>query len=367
VSDVEPKAEAVLWKRLDTWGLEHCQFSEHPAGVTLAGAVVVAVEGVPWRIEYEIQCDDAWRTRVVEIHAHAGIAPRTLTLDVDERGRWTISNETRPELADCIDVDLGFSPSTNTLPIRRLRLDVGQSATVDAAWVEFPSLAVRRLPQRYTRLAEHTYRYENPPTGFTAEVTVDARGLIVSYPPWWERCERSIGASPLFSDSSSAALGEASLYHSLIGRWDLEVIDYGDDGTRRTSGGEWHFGWALEGRAVQDVFIVPGRAQRANNGLPHQENRYGTTIRFYDPTRQTWRLVWINPVSGAVNSLIARKEGDAIVQEGTDDEGALIRWSFIEIERHRLHWVGERSIDGGRTWQTRAEFFGRRTSFAPLR
>lgn len=364
----EVKQQAVSWRWLSGSGMEHCRLSERAAGPTLVGVVVVSHDEVPWQIEYEVRCDDRWRTRAVTIHAHAGVTPRSLTLDVDEQDRWRVSREERPDLNGCLDVDLGFSPSTNTLPIRRLRLGVQQSASVDAAWVEFSSLAVSRVPQRYARLDEHTYRYENGQSGFSAELTVDAHDLVVAYPPGWERVDRSADKSPLFSDSSSDELVDAvSLYRGLIGRWDVEVIDFEDDGTRRTSQGEWHFGWALEGRAVQDVFIVPARRQRTGAVESRLGNRYGTTVRFYDRTLQAWRIVWINPVSGAVNRLTARMDGDVIVQEGTDSDGTLIRWSFVEIERNRFHWVGERSTDAGQTWQTRAEFFGRRASFAQLR
>jgi hypothetical protein len=365
-SDV--KQQAVLWRWLDGSGMEHCRMSEEAAEPALTGAVVVSHDEVAWQIEYEVRCDKLWRTRAVTIRAQAGVMPRELTLEVDAHDRWTVSKEERPDLNGCLDVDLGFSPSTNTLPIRRLDLEAQQSASIDAAWVEFPSLTVRRLSQRYTRLDEHTYRYENGPTGFSAELTVDSHGLVVSYPPGWERVDRSRNTSPLFCDTSSPELADAaSLYRGLVGRWDIDVIDIEDDGTRRTSRGEWHFGWALEGRAIQDVFIVPARPERNEAVTSRRGNRYGTTVRFFDQTRQAWRIVWVNPVSGAVNSLTARREGDAIVQEGTDSDGTLMRWSFVEIERNRFHWVGERSMDAGRTWQTRAEFFGRRTSFAQLR
>ena len=62
-------------------------------------------------------------------------------------------------LKGCTDIDLGCSPSTNTLPIRRLRLAVGASSTIQAAWVLFPQLEVVKAAQTYTRLDEYTYRY----------------------------------------------------------------------------------------------------------------------------------------------------------------------------------------------------------------
>ena len=47
--------------------------------------------------------------------------------------------------------------------------------------------------------------------------------------------------------------GKMALYGQFVGSWDLDVTEYRDDGTTRQRPGEWHFGWALEGRAVQDV------------------------------------------------------------------------------------------------------------------
>lgn len=367
MGESDARTNAVLWQQLDGSGMEYCRVSAHEAGPTIDGVVVVS-DAVPWQIDYEVRCDPRWRTRAVTIRAGAGVEDRALALAVDDHGRWTVDRQVRADLQGCFDVDLGFTPSTNTLPIRRLRLRVQQSETIDAAWVEFPSLTVHRVPQRYTRLDERTYRYENVPTGFAADVTVDSDGLVVAYPPGWERINRRSAPTAVFSDSSAPDLGAAGpLYGDLVGRWEVDVVDLEDDGTRRTTQGEWLFGWALEGRAVQDVFIAPKRELRAGGVESGQRNRYGTTIRFYDRGRQAWRIVWINPVSGAVNTLVARKDGDAIVQEGANEDGTLMRWTFVTIERDRFHWVGEESADAGASWRTRAEFFGRRTSFAPLR
>ena len=181
------KPSAVLWRWLDGSGMEYCRISEREDRTDVAGAVVLSVNGVPWHIDYEVQADGRWRTRAVSMRTHAAAAERALALDVDERGRWRLNGQERPDLQGCVDVDLGFSPSTNTLPIRRLHLEIGQSAVIDAAWMEFPSLVLHRVPQRYTRIDEHTYRYDNLPTGFTADVNVDERGLVVAYPPGWER------------------------------------------------------------------------------------------------------------------------------------------------------------------------------------
>jgi uncharacterized protein len=164
----------------------------------------------------------------------------------------------------------------------------------------------------------------------------------------------------LHADAASSEIPrEDRIYDRLIGSWKARVIDYDDDGSKREGRGEWHFGYVLEGRAVQDVWISPSRVERSTNASI-VGNRYGTSIRSYDAVEKRWHVTWINPVSGAINLLVARRDGGDIVQEGRDDDGNTMRWVFTDIEEDSARWYGERSMDGGRTWRLDAEFFLRR-------
>jgi uncharacterized protein len=164
-------------------------------------------------------------------------------------------------------------------------------------------------------------------------------------------------AEALTSTEASAEIPpQDRIYDTLIGSWNVRVFDVLPDGSRHESEGEWHVAYALEGRAVQDVWIVPTRKRRTAS-TPKAFNRYGTTVRSYEPASRTWRMVWINPVSGALQTLVGRATPDGIVHEGTDS-GSQIRWSFRGLSDDSFHWTGERSSDGGKTWRLEAEFFG---------
>lgn len=149
-----------------------------------------------------------------------------------------------------------------------------------------------------------------------------------------------------------------TLYDRLLGSWALESVDHRAPAGRLVQRGEVHFAWVLEGRAIQDVWIVPDRRARALR-MAKVGNRYGTTLRVYDPETDSWRITWFNPVNGAVDRLVGRSSGEDIVQVGRRDDGQWIRWSFVRITPGSFHWLGESSADGA-TWQLDTEFSGRR-------
>ena len=150
------------------------------------------------------------------------------------------------------------------------------------------------------------------------------------------------------------------LYGWLVGSWDLDVTGFLENGEQRRRPGEWHFGWTLEGRAIQDVWIVPPRGAGRQGDAAANVNSHGTTLRVYDPRIDAWHIQWTDPVTQTYLSMIGRKEGDDIVQLGKGPEGNLTRWSFSEIEPNAFRWRGEVSSDKGATWRLQVEFLARR-------
>jgi hypothetical protein len=132
------------------------------------------------------------------------------------------------------------------------------------------------------------------------------------------------------------------LFGRFVGAWDMEGERIAADGARTPFRGEWHFGWVLDGRAIQDVLIS-------------HPVEYGTTVRFYDPVTDLWEITWITPPGRAVRRLQARADGDGIRLEGRDPAGHLLRWTFTDIAAGSFTWSGFRSDDEGATWRREEE------------
>ncbi|HEX7399390.1 MAG TPA: putative glycolipid-binding domain-containing protein [Candidatus Limnocylindrales bacterium] len=173
----------VAWRRSDdVQADEHCALTVRTGGLSLVGTVLGAEGGVPVRVEYRVMANDAGLTTAVHVRDLRGFETRVIALARDAKGGWTLDGKPAPALRRCTDVDLGCSPSTNTLPIRRLRLGIGASHTIQAAWVRFPELTVAKTAQTYTRLDELSYRYASG--DFEADLSVDDDGLVTTYAVW---------------------------------------------------------------------------------------------------------------------------------------------------------------------------------------
>jgi hypothetical protein len=167
----------------------------------------------------------------------------------------------------------------------------------------------------------------------------------------------------LHADAPASDRAEAlALYGQFIGDWDADIATYASDGVQHRGRGEIHFGWILEGRAIQDVWMIRPAKDRVPKApqMPVAGNWFGTTIRAYDPAIQAWRIVWVDPATNSFRQQIGRRLGADIVQEGTNEAGALSRWSFTEIKPQTFRWKAEASMDAGATWRLFVEVFARR-------
>jgi hypothetical protein len=127
---------------------------------------------------------------------------------------------------------------------------------------------------------------------------------------------------------------DLSLFGQFAGSWSLECTEYEPDGSSTVGLGEWHFGYALGGRATTDVWILPGV-------------EHGVSVRFPDPDAGAgvWRSTWVGPGRRRTHTFLASRVDQEIVLDGDD-----LRWTFSDIETDAFRWRNEAQRRDGTWW-----------------
>jgi hypothetical protein len=181
----------VMWVSFNQQKFEHLRLVNNKDGILADGMIIHLNSENSYRIRYRIQCDSGWQVRKVEMN-RLDASDQSLVLHCDRNGHWMNGQgKAVPTLNGCRDIDIYYSPFTNTLAIRRLGLSQGESADINVAFIAVPGLAVSAVYQRYTYLDTNPegglYRYESLASGFTTEFPVDSDKLLIEYPKFFRR------------------------------------------------------------------------------------------------------------------------------------------------------------------------------------
>ena len=177
----------IFWRRLDAPGHDACRLERHGESWQLDGAAVFQhTDGRPARLDYRVCCDKAWHTKWGRVRGWVGAAAVDFAIARNARGDWTLNEEVVPEMAHCIDLDLGFTPATNLVQLRRLNLQNGESADVPVAWIDLDGDSLAAVAQRYKRHGDGEYAYESPRFEYKDTLKVGAEGFVTRYPGLWE-------------------------------------------------------------------------------------------------------------------------------------------------------------------------------------
>jgi len=184
--ELEPLPTAAAWQhRVARDGFEVVYFEAGPT-TRMRGHAVAVEAAIAWSVAYDITIDPRGRGISARVLALSENAEARTNLEVDDRGRWRVNGAARADLDGCLDVDLEASACTNSLPIRRLGLEVSEQAAAPAVYVRAPGLDVERLEQSYRRVDDDgprlRYDYRAPAFDFTTRLLTDGSGLVLEYP-----------------------------------------------------------------------------------------------------------------------------------------------------------------------------------------
>jgi hypothetical protein len=172
-------------------GLERFEFMRTGDEWIFRGTILTLAHDAAAEARYEISCDTLFQTMRANIYLRDSSSERSLKIDAQD-GNWFENGRENHTVKSAVDIDLGWSPSTNTLPIKRLKLEIGEtSGEFVAAWVRFPELTLQPLSQEYARLADRQYRYSSRGGAFVANLVVDDNDLVLDYEGFWQRVKSS--------------------------------------------------------------------------------------------------------------------------------------------------------------------------------
>jgi uncharacterized protein len=167
-------------------GFETVFFCNDGSGYRCEGVTAAVEDGQAWAVRYAILLDSNWRATAASVWCWTDAGAREIRIEAVAVGRWQIDDKEIPEVAGCLDIDLESSACTNTMPVHRLNLDVGDAARAPALYVRANGLAVERLDQLYRRVADDGDRlrfdYRAAAFEFEARLVYDRSGLILDYP-----------------------------------------------------------------------------------------------------------------------------------------------------------------------------------------
>lgn len=176
----------VLWRRLDSAGHDACHLQKADVGWELDGMAVFRSERCSACLRYQVTCDSGWQPRRGLVQGWIESQRVDVAIARTEDGHWTLNAVPAPGLEACIDLDFGFTPATNVIPLRRLELTENEAADVPAAWLDVAAGRLVLLPQRYERRSERAYWYQAPSAGYSGLLEVTPEGFTRLYPGLWE-------------------------------------------------------------------------------------------------------------------------------------------------------------------------------------
>lgn len=185
---------AVLWRRIDMEGMDACSFVQRDDGCVISGTALY-LDGVrPTKFDYRVHCNSDWSSCSAWVSGWVGSEKKAFSISCDAEGKWLMDGAGVPGVAGLLDVDLGFTPATNTNAIRRLNLDVGEEQETTAVWLDTEDWCFKPLMQWYRRLSKTEYAYSSPSHDYTATLVTDDFNIVQVYPQLWEAISEPTGS-----------------------------------------------------------------------------------------------------------------------------------------------------------------------------
>jgi uncharacterized protein len=179
--------QPIIWQALLWPATEYFTLQESGTGKLATGCINGVRNQQPFCIHYKIEITASWQVSSFHIKQER-LTPTELKLTSDLHGHWFDKDNNHIDAFDnCIDIDISLTPFTNTLPVKRLQFELQESKLLDMLYINLPEFELQKVQQRYTRIGQHEYLYDNVSTDFTAALPFDENDIVKDYPGIFQR------------------------------------------------------------------------------------------------------------------------------------------------------------------------------------
>ena len=177
----------IIWTGIEYHSLENCIVTIMDKGSGIKSSIIGVYTNEIYKIEYRIRTNQFWETIFCEIKSQLYNKVEVIDFRKEGKESWYVNGQPDEKLNGCIDIDISLTPFTNTLPINRLKLLEKEDQQIKVLYVDVLGRKMMPVQQKYTRISQTDYKYENVPNDFESVISVDNLGLVVKYPGLFER------------------------------------------------------------------------------------------------------------------------------------------------------------------------------------
>lgn len=179
----------LIWEGIEYNSVETCFIESTVQAVNIYSTIVGSYREKNYNLIYRIKTNTAWETVSVDIDFRCNETEQIFTFESDAKGKWFSNGKQLDQFNGCIDVDIPLTPFTNTLPIKRLRMEEHSPQKIKVLYIDLLDNQITALNQLYEKRSVLLYHYENIPNDFEADIEVDENGFVLYYPSLFKRKE----------------------------------------------------------------------------------------------------------------------------------------------------------------------------------
>lgn len=178
--------KTIIWKGLLYQSTEHCKIKKEEGFFMIDSKIEGSLEAQNYSVAYRLKINPDWEIQNFEIESQVDHT-RSVTKGYKINRDWYINGGIRNEFSNFDFIDISLSPFTNTLPINHLNFEKEEEKIISVIYINLLENKIEPQQQKYIKISDAKYKYENIPNDFEAVLEVDGSGFVRFYPGLFEQ------------------------------------------------------------------------------------------------------------------------------------------------------------------------------------